>query len=405
MRKSNSNIANVLENDDVDVDKFLSSGKSFSEYNRDRMSSFFETKAEAEERQEHTSNKIMIGKKKPKVHVGNLEKYALNREAFAFHMQSLPPGSTVIWSNLARQFSLKNPSGICPANGGQIMKSIAADLGIDTSKFSSKTTNLKEYYSRVRRARQTLSRGLRMPANIPTINLHKKVKAKLKSKEIDIGEEVAPKIYKTNKIDTTGELTERDVTIYGRKLPLSKLLRTMYETQKNLGVVRQTSNEEFLALEEEEVKKRFERIGEECPHSIDEARTLLHTFETQRHIKMWHDHSDILNHSYVCFMVSSLYDPAFFLTDAEFSLNNPTRKSISVQAIVEKPMIYLLGQSKSSDVDQLSYTATRVEDLKNALGNQTSNVLRVFSGDGPARQFEAGHQRGGNYSCLCRIPS
>ena len=43
--------------------------------------------------------------------------------------------------------------------------------------------------------------------------------------------------------------------------------------------------------------------------------------------------------------------------------------------------------------------------MKNALGNQTSDVLRVFSGDGPARQFEAGHQRGGNYSCLCRIPS
>lgn len=31
--------------------------------------------------------------------------------------------------------------------------------------------------------------------------------------------------------------------------------------------------------------------------------------------------------------------------------------------------------------------------------------LRVFSGDGPARQFESGQQRGGNFSCLCGIPS
>lgn len=27
----------------------------------------------------------------------------------------------------------------------------------------------------------------------------------------------------------------------------------------------------------------------------------------------------------------------------------------------------------------------------------------MFSGDGPARQFEAGQQRGGHYSCLCGV--
>ena len=31
--------------------------------------------------------------------------------------------------------------------------------------------------------------------------------------------------------------------------------------------------------------------------------------------------------------------------------------------------------------------------------------MRFFSGDNPARQFEAGQQRGGNFSCICGIPS
>lgn len=68
-----------------------------------------------------------------------------------------------------------------------------------------------------------------------------------------------------------------------------------------------------------------------------------------------------------------------------------------------------MGQSKATDVDQLSYTSTRLEDI-NSLhqptyfkGTAIYDVLRVFSGDGPARQFEAGHQRGGNFSCLCGI--
>ena len=131
--------------------------------------------------------------------------------------------------------------------------------------------------------------------------------------------------------------------------------------------------------------------------------------EHTRNLKVWHDHSDILNHSYISFMISALYDPAVFLTDDEYKERYPDRPPVDVQAVIERPYLYIFGQSKSSDVDQSSYTATRLEDL-NSLhhptyhhGTAIYDVLRVFSGDGPARQFEAGHQRGGNFSCLCGI--
>ena len=32
-------------------------------------------------------------------------------------------------------------------------------------------------------------------------------------------------------------------------------------------------------------------------------------------------------------------------------------------------------------------------------------MMRFFSGDNPARKFEAGQQKGGNFSCICGIPS
>lgn len=32
-------------------------------------------------------------------------------------------------------------------------------------------------------------------------------------------------------------------------------------------------------------------------------------------------------------------------------------------------------------------------------------ILRVFTGDNPARQFESGQQRGGKYSCVCGVPA
>ena len=46
-----------------------------------------------------------------------------------------------------------------------------------------------------------------------------------------------------------------------------------------------------------------------------------------------------------------------------------------------------------------------MQNFKNSenTGGLIQYAVRFFSGDGPARQFEAGHQRGGNYGCLCGI--
>ena len=137
---------------------------------------------------------------------------------------------------------------------------------------------------------------------------------------------------------------------------------------------------------------------------------LLKRTERTRYWKCWHDHSDILNHPYVNFMVSCIYDPAVYLSNEEYQLKFPNRKQ-DIQTIVEKPYLYILGQSGSSDIDQLTYSDTRVEDLKEmhkcitatSMNAPFQDVFRMFSGDNPARQFESGQQRGGHYSCLCGV--
>jgi hypothetical protein len=58
----------------------------------------------------------------------------------------------------------------------------------------------------------------------------------------------------------------------------------------------------------------------------------------------------------------------------------------------------------------MSYTPTRIQDLQTldlptvgSIGIKIYDVMRIFTGDNPTRQFECGQQRGGNYSCLCGI--
>ena len=147
-------------------------------------------------------------------------------------------------------------------------------------------------------------------------------------------------------------------------------------------------------------------MDENCPDDEEEAREKLKSLQRTWKLKMWHDHSDILNHSYVMFMLSIMYNPANFLTDEEYVKGSTSPAPI--QSLVEKPQLYLLGQSPSTDTDQVLYTSMRLEDLEaldhpivKCNGVDITATLRVFSGDGPARQFESGQQRGGNYSCVC----
>ncbi|CAG2187203.1 unnamed protein product [Mytilus edulis] len=63
------------------------------------------------------------------------------------------------------------------------------------------------------------------------------------------------------------------------------------------------------------------------------------------------------------------------------------------------------------DADQFTYIDTRLDDILTLnepsllKREEFSDIVRVFSGDNPARQFKAGQQRGGNYSRLCGVHS
>ena len=81
--------------------------------------------------------------------------------------------------------------------------------------------------------------------------------------------------------------------------------------------------------------------------------------DTTRHLKIWHDHSDILNHSYITIISSTLYDTASFLINDEYKRKYPDHLPADVQAMVEKPFLYILGRSSCNDVDQLFYQSQR----------------------------------------------
>lgn len=99
-----------------------------------------------------------------------------------------------------------------------------------------------------------------------------------------------------------------------------------------------------------------------------------------------------------------MYDPAIHLSDAEARAQ--LANEVDVQATVERPYLYMLGQSSSSIEDQIKFIPARQDDLRklsDTLKTQENvsieEEMRFMNGDNPAVNFECGNQHGGHYGC------
>ena len=102
-------------------------------------------------------------------------------------------------------------------------------LGIDVSRFNTeKRISGRDYVQRIRRARhKLLYKKVSIPTSQPTRKLHSEIRRRLTNKEIYVGEKIAPKTYKRNRI-TSGGIPEKSiVTVHGRKISLEHIRSKM----------------------------------------------------------------------------------------------------------------------------------------------------------------------------------
>ena len=151
-RQSRNQFNEVLEKEG-EVFSFLSSGKSYAQYNRDRMSSFFETRSAAKERTKLRKTKEKAGVLKKKSHIGKLNNYSTD-DGLVPYLSKLAPGALVVWTSLAKKFNLKKKDGKTVSNPGQVLRAIASKQGVNTARFTSLKSRMG--HVRVRRAKRPL---------------------------------------------------------------------------------------------------------------------------------------------------------------------------------------------------------------------------------------------------------
>ena len=377
--------------------------QSLRSRNNIRMFRYFENQQDAQERTLRQLEDIREGKRCPKNHIGNLQSYEWRSQDCLDYVNNLYPGSYINFSELAREFGLKDIGNYQSDNKNQVVKKFLQENNVDLDQFIMHRNQQTQHNIRRKKRKLTFDSNVSLPILPSNEQVRRELICQIRDGKYTMGELIVPCIFKKYYVSNDGNLCWKEFAVEGRKNNLYSIRRKLLEDHKHLYRIK--NDDEVDMMLKEDVITYLKDIHEYIVEDVDDIEKLKQTlkkFQRQRHLIMWHDGSTISNHGHVLFMVAEVYDKAIHYTDEQVLKN--TGKKIDVQSTIEKPEIYILARCPPSS-QLTAYSETRMEDLKELCkglsfrNTEIVDIMRFFKADGPACQFEAGHQKGGHYFC------
>ena len=352
--------------------------------------------------------KILEGKRCANNHAGNLQSYEWRSQDCLDYVTNLLPGSHINFSELARQFGLKDNGDYRSDNKNQVVKKFLDENNVDLGQFVQHRNQQTQHNVRRKKRKLTFDSNVSLPMLPSNEQVKRELISQIRDGKYTMDELIVPCIFKKCHVSNNGILCWKEFAVEGRKNNLSSIRRRLLQDHKDLYRIK--NDDEVDMMLKEDVITYLKDIHEYIEEDVDDIEKLKETlkkFQRQRHLMMWHDGSTISNHGHVLFMVAEVYDKAIHYTDEQVLRN--TGKKIDVQSTIEKPEIYILARCPPS-TQLTAYSETRMEDLKELRkglsfrNTEIIDVMHFFKADGPACQFEAGQQKGGHYFCwMCDI--
>ena len=172
--------------------------------------------------------------------------------------------------------------------------------------------------------------------------------------------------------------------------------------KKKEKFIRKRSDDVFDNMGRESIIENLQKLNEVQSIGLNLEtnyfRNRLTSLEKSRHLMCWHDGSTSDGHGYIVITISVMFDVAASFSDEEFLLKYG--ENVCIQPVVEKSSLYIIGRCPSND-QQLLDSDIHLQDislfretLETWDGIPIRDKMRIFKGDSPARQFEAGLQKG-----------
>ena len=288
------------------------------------------------------------------------------------------------------------------SDAGARVKLFALEKRLDISK-------LEETVSFTRKPRRILPKMPGSQGRIsypcpPALEVNDHIKQMLAEGKLNIGQPCVPLTLERNMPDGNIEVMQA----HGNKIPMIKIRQKLLN--KQLKYMRLNKDENINNIPTSEITSVLNKYTNIDTKSLtrSELESSFKTLERTRNLVMWHYHSTSLSYGLLLITIKTAYDPAVFYTNEE--LKSTDHEKLSIQEIIEKPEIHIVGFSTSSHSSQANFIPDRLdcltdlnEIIKTPTGIEITDTMRFFIGDKPAVQFERGTQQGGNFPCSCGI--
>ena len=209
-----------------------------------------------------------------------------------------------------------------------------------------------------------------------------------------LGEPCAP--YSLTHYDVqSGKLEKTNVTVYGRKIPLSDIRKKLLQQQEKY--MRLFTDDTITNMTKEEVLQFFSSINATVDPTLplEQLQDTMKQYQQTRTLTIWHDHATVLGRGYILITIHVLYDDAVFLTPAE--VQSTKLSFCMLQHCIEEPEIHMIAGCSASVADQAALIPDRLECIQSihlpvisSNGVPINDRLQFFIGDHPAQSFEQG---------------
>ena len=243
----------------TDFNELYGDFTSKSAYERRRRNQALGSWEDAEERKKRR----MDGERRKTAVTVNYEKYTWSWQALVEDAKTWAPGKKINWQEVARQYAVHqaNDTSKLAANGGQIVRAVLEDNGIETTQFVS-GTGKQTGDPRARRAAKRTAQGIALPAHTPVANLEKEKEKKYEEGVLCRPIPIAPRQYTQESINTsTGKLESTTKTVHGQKVPLHPLLKNTLDSlakQKLLAMQHVDPDSDATEV----IVERLEQLGQ-----------------------------------------------------------------------------------------------------------------------------------------------
>ena len=170
--------------------------QSLRSRNSIRMFRYFENQQDAQERTLKQPEDIREGKSCPNNHRGNLQNYEWRSQDCLNYVNNLHPGSHVNFSELARDFGLKDTADYQSDNKTQVVKKFLQENNVDLEQFFQHRNQQPQHNVRRKKRKLTFDSKVSLPMLPTNEQVKRELICQIREGKYSIGELIVPCIFK-----------------------------------------------------------------------------------------------------------------------------------------------------------------------------------------------------------------